>query len=153
MDTTDSIQANLFSLSDGEAKRKVLSSFFKTGKGEYGAGDLFIGVTVPKQRALAKQIGELPLSDIELLLQSPYHECRMTALLILVEMFHKTESEAERKTIYDFYIAHHVRINNWDLVDLTAPQIVGAYLMDKKRAILRQYAHSDNLWLQRIAIV
>ena len=134
-------------------KAVILARFFKTGKGEYGEGDRFIGVTVPQQRALVKQIASLPWNEIENLLQSEYHECRLTALLLLVKMFDKSKSEAMRQQIYDFYIAHHTRANNWDLVDLSAPQIVGGYLLDKQRTPLKSYAQSDCLWLQRIAIV
>lgn len=153
MTTAKTIEAALFDLSEGEAKRQILSSFFKTGRGEYGEGDRFIGVSVPRQRTLAKQIGSLPLTEIDALLQSPYHECRMTALLLLVDMFAKSNCATERQTIYDFYIEYHQRINNWDLVDLSAPQIVGNYLIDKPRQPLQRYAQSDCLWLQRIAIV
>lgn len=153
MTTAKAIEAALFDLAEDEAKRQILSSFFKTGRGEYGEGDRFIGVSVPRQRTLAKQIGSLLLTEIDALLQSPYHECRMTALLLLVEMFAKSNCATERQTIYDFYIGHHQRINNWDLVDLSAPQIVGNYLIDKPRQPLQLYAKSDCLWLQRIAIV
>ena len=91
MNQAESIEKQLFSLSEGEAKRKILSSFFKTGKGEYGEGDKFIGVSVPLQRQLIKQIENIPLSEIKQLLQSPYHECRMTALLILIKQFRLTK--------------------------------------------------------------
>lgn len=153
MNQAESIEKQLFSLSEGEAKRKILSSFFKTGKGEYGEGDKFIGVSVPLQRQLIKQIENIPLSEIKQLLQSPYHECRMTALLILIKQFRKAKSEQEQNQIYDFYIANVSYINNWDLVDLSAPSIVGGYLLNKNRTILYQYAKNENLWIQRIAIV
>lgn len=153
MTTAKETEAALVGLSEGEAKRQTISRFFKTGKGEYGEGDRFIGVTVPRQRTLARQIGSLPLAEIDALMRSEYHECRMTALLLLVNMFAASKRADERQTIYDFYIAHHTRINNWDLVDLSAPQIVGGHLADKPRHALKGYAQSDCLWLQRIAIV
>ncbi len=153
MTTAKAIESALFDLSEGDAKRQTLSSFFKTGRGEYGEGDRFIGVSVPRQRQLAKQVGSLPLTEIDALMQSEYHECRMTALLLLVNMFAASQRAADRQAIYDFYIAHHTRINNWDLVDLSAPQIVGGYLCDQPRHALANYAQSDCLWLQRIAIV
>ena len=134
------------------AKAEILSRFFKTGKGDYGEGDKFLGVVVPEQRAIAKRHRDLALAEIEQLLYSRYHEERLTALLILTYQFPSANEEAQKK-IYDFYIKHSRQINNWDLVDVTAPNIVGAWLSDKDRKVLFDFAKSDNLWQRRIAII
>lgn len=133
-------------------KAKILSGFFKTGKGEYGQGDIFLGVTVPLQREIAKRGVELSLPEIEKLLKSPIHECRLTALLILTYQYLKA-TEKEKKHIFDFYVLHTDYINNWDLVDVSTPNIVGTYLLDKNRKILYTFAHSKNLWERRISIL
>lgn len=127
------------------AKAKSSAWFFKTGPGQYGEGDVFIGVTVPDQRKVANRYKDLPLVEIEKLLSSPIHEHRLTALIILA-------GKTVDKEIYDFYFRHTDRINNWDMVDLSA-QIVGKYLQDKDRNMLRKLAVSKNLWERRIAIV
>ena len=132
---------------------RVLAGFFKTGKGHYGEGDIFLGVTVPQSRTIAKRYWkEVSLEDVGTLLQSPIHEERLIALIILVEKYSKAD-EKIKKTIYDFYIANARRVNNWDLVDLTAPRIVGDYLLEREKALLYRLAKSDNLWERRIAIV
>ncbi|MBP9751888.1 MAG: DNA alkylation repair protein [Candidatus Moranbacteria bacterium] len=136
-------------------KAKILSGFFKCGKGEYGEGDRFLGVTVPEQRAIAKANRDLPFPEIETLLGNPYHEARLTGLLVLTYAFERAD-EGRRKAIFDFYCAHLPAVNNWDLVDVTAPNIVGGYLTEKKlarRKVLRRFAKSKNLWERRIAIV
>jgi len=151
--TASKIKQELFALAD-EQKREFLPYFFKTGEGQYGYGDKFIGVVVPKQRALVKQYKTLELADIKQLLNDEYHECRLTALLFLVEKFKQTKKDiAQQKIIYDFYISNYQRINNWDLVDLSAPYIVGEFLLNKPADELLQYAKSENLWLQRISII
>ena len=133
-------------------KAKVLSRFFKTGKGEYGEGDVFLGVMVPETRRVAKRHRDLSLIEIQKLLNSKIHEHRLAALLILVEKFSKGD-ERERKRIYEFYLQNARKVNNWDLVDLSAPKIVGRHLLDGKRTVLRKLAKSRNLWERRIAIV
>lgn len=133
-------------------KREVLTRFFKTGKGQYGEGDKFLGVTVPNARSVAKMHKDEPFGVLAALLQSPWHECRLCALLVLVERFKKSD-EKERKAIYDFYLSQTSRINNWDLVDLSAPGIVGEYLKDKSREDLYRLAESSLLWDQRIAVM
>lgn len=133
-------------------KREYLPNFFKTGKGQYGEGDKFLGVVVPNTRLVAKRHKDAPLEVMAELLQSEWHECRLCALLMLVERFKKTD-EKGRKAIYDFYLSQTARINNWDLVDLSAPGIVGEYLKDKVRKDLYRLADSDLLWEQRIAVV
>lgn len=137
-------------------KAQVLARFFKTGKGEYGEGDIFIGVVVPAQRTIAKKYRDLPLSEVAQLLSSPVHEHRLTALLILVYAFEgKKTTQDQRKKIYDLYLRSTRWINNWDLVDLSAPKIVGAYLGDepKQRGILYDLARSSDLWERRIAML
>ncbi len=135
-------------------KREVLSSFFKTGEGQYGEGDLFIGVTVPQQRAIVKQFAPLSLDEISILLASEFHECRMTGLLFLVDLFKKNKkNESVQKEVFDFYLSYTHAINNWDLVDLSAPQIVGDYLLSRDRSVLHKLSESANMWERRIAIV
>ncbi len=150
--TAEAIKNELFTLSDPQ-KKEFLPYFFKTGKGQYGEGDLFIGVVVPLQRALVKEYKSLSFNEIEKLVQDPYHECRLTGLLFLVQMFNKSKDPEFRKTIFNFYIDHVDYINNWDLVDLSARDIVGGYLWDKPKEVLMSYAKSNHLWLQRISIV
>jgi 3-methyladenine DNA glycosylase AlkD len=133
------------------AKAKLLSGFFKTGKGEYGEGDVFIGVIVPDQRAVAKKYVHLSLSDLQKLISSKIHEHRLTALLILIEKYKKNPSE--RKKIVDFYLANTKHINNWDLVDLSSHKILGDYLLDKDVSVLYKLAKSSNIWERRIAII
>lgn len=133
-------------------KREYLPNFFKTGKGQYGEGDKFLGVVVPNTRLVAKKHKEEPFEVMAGLLLSEWHECRLCALLMLVERFKKS-GEKERKVIYDFYLTQTARINNWDLVDLSAPYIVGEYLKDKPREDLYRLADSTLLWDQRIAVV
>lgn len=132
----------------------LLQRFFKTGKGEYGEGDKFYGIKVPQIRLIEKTHRPLSLNTIEQLLADEYHECRMLGVLALVWLFkHSEKAPRQRKIIYDFYIAHAHRINNWDLVDVSAPWILGGYFVDQIRTPLLHLAQSDLLWLQRMAIV
>jgi len=132
-------------------KAKIYARFFKTGKGEYGEGDIFIGITVPEQRTIAKRYLALSLKEIEEILSSKIHEYRLTALLILVERYKKNISE--RKEIVNFYITKLKYVNNWDLVDVSADKILGSYLMDKEKFMLYKLASSENVWERRIAII
>ncbi len=150
--TVDDIQEALMLYFD-EEKAEVLPRFFKTGKGEYGEGDVFMGVAVPNVRKVAKECRGATLQLVEGLLDSEYHECRQCALFILAERFKKSKDEGERKRIYEFYLSHTERINNWDLVDTSAYIIVGGYLMDKKRDVLYEMIESQWLWDRRIAVV
>ena len=129
-----------------------LAGFFKSGPGQYGEGNVLIGVRVPVTRKVAKDFKELPLPEVECLLNSPIHEERLAALLILVMQSTKADAKT-RKQIYDLYLANTKFINNWDLVDLSAPQIVGAYLEDKSRKPLYRLAKSSWLWDRRISIL
>lgn len=133
-------------------KREYLPRFFKTGKGQYGEGDKFLGVVVPNTRIVAKRHKDEPFEVMAELLQSEWHECRLCALLMMVERFRKCD-ETGRREIYQFYLLQTERINNWDLVDLSAPYIVGEYLKDKSRDDLYRLADSPLLWEQRIAVV
>lgn len=133
-------------------KAKILQRFFKTGKGEYGEGDIFWGITVPQQRLLARKYQNLALAEIKKLLKSKIHELRLTGLLILTLQFPKAEIQY-KKTIVDFYCQNIHYINNWDLVDLSAPNILGSWLIDKNKSLLYKLAKSKNLWEKRIAIL
>lgn len=126
--------------------------FFKTGKGQYGEGDLFIGINVPVQRKIALRHRDLSEAGIKKLLASKIHEHRFVALEILVAKF-EAGTPAEQAAVYRFYLANAARVNNWDLVDTSAPYIVGAYLLKRRRGILRKLAKSRNVWERRIAIV
>jgi len=133
-------------------KARVLSGFFKTGKGQYGEGDIFLGVVVPLQRSIARKYAALSLRDVSILLSGRIHEHRLVALFILVNSYKKADEEGKRE-IVDFYLGHTKHINNWDLVDLSAPNIPGDYLRDKDRGILYRLAGSESLWERRIAIM
>jgi len=126
--------------------------FFKTGPGEYGEGDLFLGIRMPAQRKQAQLFKDMTLSEIRQCLKSPFHEVRMTSLLILVLQFKRADSD-HRTRIFKLYCASTRYINNWDLVDVTAPHIVGQYLLDQERALLYKFAESNDLWKKRIAII
>jgi 3-methyladenine DNA glycosylase AlkD len=140
----------------GDPKRAQHSQkFFRTGPGEYGEGDVFLGITVPQIRKTAKQCAKLRQADIVSLLQSPYHEERLLAALILVDRFNKGDKE-QQKGVYRLYIKHKKFINSWDLVDLSAPNIVGSHLIDKDKkvkSLLYRLAVSKNLWERRMAIM
>lgn len=133
-------------------KARLLQGFFKTGPGEYGEGDRFLGVMVPHIRSIAKEYRDAPLSEVRKLLRSPWHEERLLALLILVGRF-EAGSEVQRKAIYTLYLKSLRSINNWDLVDLTAPKIVGPFLEKRFRRPLYRMVRSENLWERRIAIL
>jgi 3-methyladenine DNA glycosylase AlkD len=130
----------------------ILQRFFRTGKGEYAEGDRFIGITVPQIRAICRTCRGTPVSEIERLLQSPVHEDRLAALLLLVDTF-KLADDQGRREIYDFYLNNTRRVNNWDLVDSSAPYIVGVWLRNRNKAPLTRLAKSPLLWERRIAIV
>lgn len=139
----------------GSATKALASRrFFKTNKGDYGEGDIFIGVTVPEQRKIAREYNFLSLKEIEKLLYNKIHEYRLTALLVLCYKY-KTAQPEQQKKLFNFYIKHRNCVNNWDLVDTSAPCIVGAFLHNNKaeRKILYKYAQSKSLWERRIAII
>lgn len=134
-------------------KAQILQRFFKTGKGEYGEGDVFIGVVVPEIRRLCKKYyKDLTLKELDFFLHSKIHEYRLFALLCLTYKYEKAD-EKEQKKIFNYYLRNTKYINNWDLVDLSAPKIVGAYLREKDRSVLYRLVKSNNLWEQRIAVL
>jgi 3-methyladenine DNA glycosylase AlkD len=133
-------------------KAQILQRFFKTGPGQYGEGDIFIGVMVPQTRAVAKAFRTAPLDEIAGLLKSRVHEERLLALMLLVEQYARG-NEKTKKAVYASYLRNTRYINNWDLVDLSAPQIVGGHLMTRDRSILRKLAVSESLWERRISVL
>ncbi|HSB47783.1 MAG TPA: DNA alkylation repair protein [Candidatus Bilamarchaeum sp.] len=145
------IAAELARYADPE-KARVLSGFFKTGKGEYGEGDVFIGVKVPESRRVARMFRDADLAAVKQLLGSEIHEHRLTGFLILVDKFNAGDERAKR-AIYAFYMENRGRANNWDLVDLSADKIVGEYLLERDKDVLYRFAKSEDVWERRIAIV
>jgi 3-methyladenine DNA glycosylase AlkD len=146
------ILQELLSVANPE-KAQFLQRFFKTGKGQYAEGDVMLGIVVPLTRDIVKRSPKLPLNEIQILLDSEYHEARLAGLLALDKQFKKANAE-EQKAIFDFYLQNARKANNWDLVDVTCRDVIGAYLLDKEdKNILYRLAESDNLWEQRMAIV
>lgn len=131
-----------------------LQRFFKTGKGQYGEDDVFIGVRVPQTRQVCRDFKDLPLSQIQKLFDSPVHEHRLAAVILLANKFPKAD-EQERRDIYDLYLknVYKNRINNWDIVDVSADRVVGAYLENRDKKILLELAKSDQLWQKRVAML
>lgn len=136
-------------------KAEIMQTFFKTGKGEYGEGDIFIGVTVPDQRSIAKEFyNKISLEELSELLSSKIHEHRLTALLMLVYKFEKSKDKIQQKEIIDFYLKHTKYINNWDLVDTSCYKILGRYCFENQDSkILKKLSDSDDMWEKRMAIV
>ncbi|MFH1102708.1 MAG: DNA alkylation repair protein [Pseudomonadota bacterium] len=145
------IRNRLADLAD-PARAKVSQRFFKTGPGEYGEGDRFIGIRVPMIRKLSKEYAGLSLNESLTLLKSPIHEERLLALFILIRRY-LSNGDDEKKTIYDSYLAHTRYINNWDLVDTSAEHIVGRFLMYRDKGPLYRLARSTSLWERRIAVL
>lgn len=139
------------SLSDSK-RAEISQRFFKTGKGDYGEGDVFIGLTMPQIRNIAKKYLILSFPKIQELLKSKVHEHRMIGLIILVDKYKKASKE-EKANIFNFYLKNSKNINNWDLVDLSAPYVVGDFLFNQDKKILYDLVHSKNLWERRIAII
>jgi 3-methyladenine DNA glycosylase AlkD len=151
--TARAFEQRLLALQDDEELRKI-QRYFKSDEGEYAHGDTFIGVRMGSIFALAKEFTELPLKEIEKLLDSDIHEYRVGALSVMAKQYPlKTTTEERRKELYDLYLRRHDRINNWDLVDLAAWYVVGPWLVDKPRAILHKLAKSKNMWERRTAIL
>lgn len=135
-------------------KAAFLPKYFKAIPGGYGEGDQFLGVIVPEQRKIAKTCyREISLGEVSELLNNPFHEARLTALLMLVYRYEKLKSESERKEIVDFYLDHLQFINNWDLVDSSCYEILGAFYYKKDKSLLYELADSENLWQQRVAMI
>jgi 3-methyladenine DNA glycosylase AlkD len=151
MTSARTISKNLKSLGSRE-QAEVSRRFFKTGPGEYGEGDVFLGIKVPVLRQLAKEFVDLPLNEVNKLLTSRIHEERLLALLMLVRRFERGE-DSIRQQIFDLYLNNTSTVNNWDLVDSSAPYIIGPFLMKKSRVLLYRLAKSKSLWERRIAIM
>lgn len=147
----DSLEKDLLALADPK-KSAGAQRYFKTGKGEYGEGDKFLGMATAVWVTVAKKYVSLEFDDLAKLLSSKIHEHRSSALLILKHQFRKADASG-KKEIFDFYLAHTKGVNNWDLVDISAPEIVGGYLLDKSRSVLYDLAKSSNIWERRIAIM
>ena len=151
--TAELIRNALHEQADPE-KAAFFPSFFKTGPGEYGEGDKFIGVTVPKLRKLARKHRDMDLDEVEKLLYDEYHECRLTALVILTEKYQRSKSVPEKERLNQFYLEHLDQVNNWDLVDATAHKILGAELVRTgETSILEELASSKHLWRERVAVI
>ena len=146
------IQIELRKLAKPE-KIPIYKNFFKTGKGEYGEGDEFIGVTVPDSRKVAKANIDISYEDLAQIVKSRIHEDRLCGLIILVYKFEKAKTEQEKQRAVDCYLKYHLFGNNWDLVDVIAPKILGPWLIHRDKSLLYEYAHSSSLWERRIAIL
>ena len=149
--TSTTIRSELRALKD-PGKARILAGFFKTGPGQYGEGDRFLGLRVPDVRRIVKKHREAPQKCVLELLHSEYHEERLAALLIMVEQYRRGDMK-QRKEIFDLYLENTAWINNWDLVDLTAHHIVGEQLFRRKRSLLTKFARSESLWERRIAVL
>lgn len=149
--TSQTVEAALHALAS-PARAVLLQRFFKTGPGQYGEGDQFLGLNLPQQRLVAREFRALPLAETEKLLHSPWHECRQTALIIWTLQFQKA-GPAGRQAIHEAYLANRRFVNNWNLVDITAPLLLGTYLLDKDRAPLYNLAAEPHLWSQRMSLV
>lgn len=135
-------------------KIKIFMSFFKTGKGEYGEGDKFIGLSVPENRRIARKYLDADFNTIDMMIRHEIHEFRLSGFICLVEKYKRCKNQNEQNAIVEFYVTRGTFANNWDLVDLSAPYILGANMLNSPNpSLLDQLSHSDNLWLQRIAIV
>jgi 3-methyladenine DNA glycosylase AlkD len=149
--TAAQVEARLRDLGNPETA-KALRWFFKTGPGQYGEGDVFLGIKVPQLRAVARDFADLALSEAEALLHSGFHECRLLALLLLVRTFQCGDPKTQR-AVYDLYLRNTARVNNWDLVDASAEHVVGGYLRERSRRPLYRLARSASLWERRMSIV
>lgn len=153
MKKSDQIRLELNKYGNKE-KAAFLPKFFQAFPGGYGEGDYFIGVTVPEQRRIARRhFRPVLLNELEDLIRDPVHECRLTALFILVLKYERAKTENEKQAIVDYYLGNIDHINNWDLVDSSAYKILGAHLFEKERNLLYELARSGKLWRQRIAII
>jgi 3-methyladenine DNA glycosylase AlkD len=149
----EDIRRELKSMADPN-KAAIMQRFFKSGPGQYGEGDIFIGVMVLQSRRVAKKFCQLPLGEVRTLLHSHIHEERLVALLILAWSYSSVSSSREKEEqIVKFYLDNIKQVNNWDLVDLSAPNILGAHLVDRERSLLYMLAGSENVWERRIAII
>ncbi|WP_128547930.1 DNA alkylation repair protein [Larkinella soli] len=149
--THQDVKGALLAQADPE-KAAFFKRFFKTGPGQYGEHDQFLGLSVPQQREIAKRYRSLPPDETEQLVRDPYHECRLTGLIIWTNQA-RGSGEENRRLILEYYLRNRAYVNNWDLVDVTCPEVVGNYLLNKDRSLLYDLAQENHLWSQRIAIV
>ncbi|RIV27294.1 DNA alkylation repair protein [Fibrisoma montanum] len=149
--TADQVKEALLALEQPE-RASFVARYFKTRPGEYGAGDQFLGLSMPQQHALARQYVALPIEETEKLVQDPFHECRMVGLLIWVNQTRRAR-HVQQQQILDAYLANRLFVNNWDLVDSSCPAIVGETLFTQERSVLYDLVCEDHLWSQRIAMV
>lgn len=158
LNSSSQIKHSLLSLAT-PARAKTNAWFFKTGKGQYGEGDIFVGVTVPQVRGVVKEVSfDISLTEVQKLVKDPIHEVRLCALLILVKLFHKAQTKENKKKFFDFYIKHTKYINNWDLVDTSAHIIVGQYISlcmehEERISFIDKYIASKSLWENRIIVL
>jgi 3-methyladenine DNA glycosylase AlkD len=157
--TASAVQDALAAVASPE-RAQHSAGYFKTGPGQYGEGDVFLGVTMPATRAVVKKFTDLPLGEVEVLLDSAVHEHRMVAVLLLEAKFKRAsrprfENQGLRRELAEFYLAavRRGRVNNWDLVDASAPTMLGGFLLDRPRDVLFELAQSDDLWQRRVAII
>lgn len=151
-DSAAAVRRELAGLADKD-KAAFFPRFFKVGKGEYAEGDKFYGISVPQVRSVACHHLGLSHVEVAILLADPMHECRLTAVIILVEQFKRATTLVERKKIVDFYLSHLDGVNNWDIVDASAYCLLGEYLVDRPRAVLYELAATGHLWRERVAVV
>jgi 3-methyladenine DNA glycosylase AlkD len=149
--TIQQLKKDIKSLANKD-KKAIYQRFFKTGKGEYGEGDVFLGLTAPQSKEIAQKYVDSSLKDLQALLNSKIHEHRSIALGILVAQYQKADAK-KKKSIFNFYMKNYNNINNWDLVDYSAYKIAGLYLLDKDKKILYDFAKSKHLWKKRIAMI
>ena len=149
--TYTDVRNTLVSLEQPE-RAALLARFFKTAPGQYGEGDKFLGLSMPQQRIVVKKYQRLSLAETERLVQDIYHECRMTGLLIWVHQNRKADPK-QQAAILERYLANRAHINNWDLVDVTCPHILGRYVVKGDRSLLYELVHEENIWSQRIAVI
>ena len=159
IETADEVLEGMKML-ENEEQRDVLMKFFRTGKGEYGEGDRFLGLKVPETRMFVRQARNLSLGEVQKLIDSPWHEARLCGFLILVDQYNqKGLSESKRESLVQFYLKNAKKANNWDLVDLSCYKLLGRWLVqstcpyEEKLAVMDRLAESDNLWEQRISMV
>lgn len=154
MSTLEIIKDDLGRFADQKKKREILARFFQAYPGGYGDGDVFLGISVPDQRKIArKHFKYLSLHDTGRMLSQDIHEYRLTALFILVLKYERSRSSDDQRCVVDCFLKNIAGVNNWDLVDSSAYKILGPFLMDKDRELLYKFAYSGNLWLERIAII
>lgn len=158
MNTTNQTAANLIEMLAANAdpeKAKNYMRFFKTGKGQYGEGDIFLGLTVPMTRDAANDFKHMPIAELEKLAQSEYHEARVACMVLMVNQYRASKTEVLCEELFNLYLRllKQQRINNWDLIDISAPTVLGRWLFDRDRSMLYEWIKSEDLWYRRAALV